>query len=62
MAPSIGPVGIVGVIVALGGIAIIGYVDPLVAAGVVGILLGLGLIIQDLLRRVLSSMGLTGAF
>lgn len=60
MAPSIGPLGVVGVFLALAGIALIGYVDPLLAAGILGVLVGFALVIQDILRRVLGQLGLGG--
>ena len=60
MIRSLGLAGIVGVLLVLAGIGLIGYVDPLVAAGMLAILVGLGLVLKDLIGGMLAAFGLQG--
>ena len=60
MNAPIGLPGVAGMLVLLGGIGVIGYVDPLLAAGMVAILVGIALVLADFLRRTLASLGLAG--
>lgn len=62
MLRKIGLSGGVGVVFVILGIAVIGYVDPLLAAGVLAILVGLVLVLRDLVTSVLMSFGLGGGF
>lgn len=62
MSPPIGIVGVVGALLVLGGIALIGYVDPLIAAGMAAILAGLVLILRDVITNMLARFGFGGAF
>lgn len=62
MLRSLGVSGVLGVLIAIAGIAVIAYVDPLLAAGMLGILVGVGLVVQSLVRSVLAGFGLSGAF
>lgn len=58
MSRAIGLLGVVGILVALGGIGVVGYVDPLLAGGLLAVLVGIGLVVVDVLRRLLSKLGL----
>ena len=60
MRPSIGILGVFGLLLALAGIGLIAYVDPLLAAGLVAIIVGLGLVVTDLFKRLLASFGMGG--
>lgn len=60
MSRPIGIVGAIGALLVLGGIALIGYVDPLLAAGLIAILIGVLLVLRDLVTNVLASFGLQG--
>jgi len=57
---QLGAVGLVGVVLLCGGIALIAYADPLVAGGVALVLAGLGLVVRGLIGAALESMGLGG--
>lgn len=61
MSPPIGLPGAFGVLIVFAGIGIIAYVDPLIAAGLAAILIGLALLVRDLISRMLASFGLSGA-
>lgn len=60
MLRKLGVVGIVGVLLVVAGLATIAYVEPIVAAGMAGILVGLGLVVGNVLRNMLASFGLGG--
>ena len=60
MLRSLGIPGIAGVVMILAGIGLIGYVDPLVAAGLLAILVGLLLVVKDLIGGMLAAFGLQG--
>ena len=60
MLRSIGVGGILGFVILLAGLALLAYVDPLIAAGIAGVLLGLALVVRDLVSSVLSAFGLGG--
>ncbi len=60
MLRKLGVVGIVGVLLVVAGLATIAYVEPIVAAGMAGILVGLGLVVGNVLRKMLASFGLGG--
>lgn len=62
MLRSLGPLGLFGLLLALAGIALIGYVDPFIAAGLLAILVGVALVVQNLLKGLLGGLGLGGAF
>lgn len=62
MARAIGLPGLLGVMLLLGSLAVIASVDPVLAAGVLGVLVGLALVLGDVLRRVLARLGLAGMF
>lgn len=58
MFDKLGAVGIIGLILALGGLGVIAYEAPLIAAGVALVLAGLGLAAFAIVRNVLSSLGM----
>lgn len=62
MIRSLGLMGIFGVLITIAGVAVVAYVDPVLAAGVIAVLVGIGLVVQSLVRRMLAGFGLAGAF
>lgn len=58
MYDKLGPLGIVGLLVIVGGIALIAYQNVLIAAGLALILVGLGLVVKALVSSVLTSFGM----
>lgn len=58
MFDKLGVVGIVGLILALGGLGVIAYEAPLIAAGLALVLAGIGLAAFAIVRNVLSSLGM----
>ncbi|AEH35875.1 MULTISPECIES: DUF7470 family protein [Halopiger] len=58
MIDKIGPLGIVGVVVLLGGIGLIAYANPIIAAGMALVLVGLGLVVKSLVSGMLQSFGM----
>lgn len=55
---KLGAKGIVGVLALLGGLALIAIANPLIAAGVGLVLVGIGLTAWGLLAGLLGSMGM----
>lgn len=60
MIRSLGALGILGLLVAIAGIAVIAYVDPIVAGGVVAILVGITLVVVNVVRRMMATLGFGG--
>ena len=58
MIRSLGPVGILGILLALGGVAVIAYIEPIVAAGFVIAIVGIALAVQALVKGVLAQFGM----
>jgi len=61
MLRKLGAVGLLGFLLLCGGIAVLAYADPLVAAGVALVVAGLGFVVRGLVGAALESMGLGGA-
>lgn len=59
---KIGIVGIFGVLLAILGLGVLAYVEPLIAVGVALILVGMGVVLGNLLRRMLATFGMGGMF
>lgn len=57
MLRTLGLVGITGLLIALAGVGIIAYVNPVLAGGVVLTLVGIALAVQALVKGVLSKFG-----
>jgi hypothetical protein len=57
---KIGISGVIGVLVVLGGLSLIAFANPIIAGGLVLILIGLGLIVRGLISSVMNSMGMGG--
>ena len=57
MLRRLGAVGFVGLAVAFLGLGVIAYADPMVATGLLAVLLGLVLVLKDVVGSVLSAMG-----
>lgn len=57
MIRSLGILGIVGLLIVAAGIALIAYVEPLIAAGMAAILVGVGIVVMNLVRRMMSKFG-----
>jgi uncharacterized membrane protein YjjP (DUF1212 family) len=60
MIGKLGVTGVVGFLMLCGGIAVLAYADPLVAAGVAFVVAGLGLVVRGLLGSALQAMGMGG--
>jgi hypothetical protein len=58
MLDKLGTLGIVGIVVALAGLGLVAYQAPLVAAGLLLVLGGVGLVTQSLVKNVMSAFGL----
>ena len=58
MKPSLGTVGIAGVLMLLAGIGIIASQDLIIATGIALILVGIGLVAQGLITGMLKSFGM----
>lgn len=54
--------GIIGVLVILGGLALIAYANPIIAGGLILVLIGVGLVIRGLISSLMESMGMGGLF
>jgi hypothetical protein len=62
MFTKLGISGVIGVLVVLGGLALIAFANPIVAGGLVLVLIGVGLIIRGLISSVMNAMGMGGMF
>lgn len=60
MLDKLGIAGLVGVLIILGGIGLLAWINPLIAAGIGLVVAGLGLIVYGLVTNVLASFGLGG--
>lgn len=60
MLRSLGLLGVLGVVLAVVGVGVIAYVDPLLAAGMLGILVGAGLVVLSVVRGMMARLGLGG--
>ncbi|RQG92366.1 DUF7470 family protein [Natrarchaeobius chitinivorans] len=58
MLDTIGPLGIVGILVLLAGIAVVAYANWIIAAGIALILAGMGLVVKSLITSMLQSFGM----
>lgn len=56
----LGILGIVGLLLAIAGVGVIAYVDPLIAAGLVGVLVGMSVVVISIVRRAMASFGIGG--
>ena len=60
MLDKLGIAGILGVVVMLGGIALVAWEAPIVAAGIAFVVAGLGLIVYGMVQNLLTAFGLGG--
>lgn len=60
MFDKLGRIGIVGVLVVLVGLLLIALADPVIAGGVVLVLVGVGLVVRGLFSFMLNAMGMGG--
>jgi hypothetical protein len=60
MLDKLGIAGILGVVVMLGGIALVAWQAPIVAAGIAFVVAGLGLIVYGMVQNLLTAFGLGG--
>jgi|GEM_PF-612569 hypothetical protein len=58
MAKMLGLSGAFGLLCIIGGIALLSWVDPKIAAGVAIILAGLGFLVRAMIKGVMSMMGM----
>lgn len=62
MFDKFGVSGVVGVLVILGGLSLIAFADPIIAGGLVLVLVGVGLVIRGLISSLMDAMGMGGLF
>lgn len=60
MLDSLGLYGVVGVLVLVAGVGVVSFVNPILGAGVVLVLVGLGLTAWGLVTSALAAMGMDG--
>ena len=60
MFDKLGLAGLVGVVVLVGGIGLLAWVQPLVAAGVAFVVAGLALVVYGIVTNLLASFGMGG--
>ncbi|NHN46018.1 hypothetical protein G9464_00205 [Halostella sp. JP-L12] len=60
MLEKLGAIGVLGIVVILGGLGLIAWADPVVAAGMALVLFGFGLTVKALVSNLLSSFGMGG--
>jgi hypothetical protein len=61
MLDKLGAAGIVGLLLVLGGLGLVAYVEPIIAAGIALVLAGLGLTLKAIVSSFVSAMGMGGA-
>ena len=57
MLDRLGTVGVVGLLLLLGGIALVAYADPIVAVGIALVIVGTGLVVKGLASNLLRQFG-----
>jgi len=60
MLDKLGIAGVLGVVVMLGGIAVVAWQAPIVAAGIAFVVAGLGLIVYGMIKNLMTAFGLGG--
>lgn len=60
MFDKLGTVGVVGIVVVVGGLAVLAYENPVIAAGIALVLIGIGLLVRGLVATLLESFGMGG--
>lgn len=60
MLEKLGAIGVLGIVVILGGLGLIAWANPVVAAGMALVLFGFGLTVKALVSNLLSSFGMGG--
>jgi len=60
MLRKLGVVGIVGLLLLLGGLALVAWQDPIVAAGLAFVLAGIGFLAKGMIDAVIGSLGFGG--
>jgi uncharacterized membrane protein HdeD (DUF308 family) len=59
MLKALGLLGGLGVVLLLGGLGLLAFVNPLIAAGVAAVVFGLGLVIYGVISTVLGQLGMS---
>ncbi|MFB6233265.1 MAG: hypothetical protein ABEH61_03305 [Haloarculaceae archaeon] len=60
MLDKLGVVGVVGVLLMLGGVAVVALENVLIAAGIALVVAGLGFVVLGLVKNLLASLGMGG--
>jgi hypothetical protein len=60
MLQRIGLAGVFGLLVVVGGLGLVAYANPLVAAGLATMVFGLGVLVQSVVSRTLAQFGMAG--
>lgn len=57
MLDKLGVAGLLGVLVMLGGVGLVAWKQPIVAAGIALVVAGLGLVVYGMISNLMSSLG-----
>ncbi|WP_313693646.1 DUF7470 family protein [Halorarum halobium] len=57
MLEKLGTVGLLGVLLVVGGIGLVAYADPVVAAGIALVIVGTGLVVKGLASGLMRQFG-----
>jgi len=60
MLDKLGVPGLVGVLLLFGGIAVVAWVNLVVAGGIALVIAGLGLVVFSLIKNLITSLGVGG--
>lgn len=60
MLRHLGAVGVLGLLLLLGGIGVIAWRDPVIAAGIALAIAGLGLVVRALVSSLMGALGMGG--
>lgn len=60
MFDKLGVAGLLGVVVMLGGIGLVAWQAPVVAAGIAFVVAGLGLIVYGMIQNLMTAFGMGG--
>lgn len=60
MLKHLGAVGAIGLLLLLGGIGLIAWQNPIIAAGIALAIAGLGLVVRALVSSLMGAMGMGG--
>lgn len=62
MLDKLGAAGIIGILLVFGGIGLVAWQNPILAAGMAFVVAGLGLVVYGMVSNLLVSFGMGGMF